>query len=229
MTKILCKEKGCVGKVVAKGLCDKHRKRLARHGHTDQTRPKDWGSREKHPLYGSWAWMRRTNLKISELGEWVDFWRFVKDVKERPGEMYVINRIDPKQPFSDTNWKWVLINRWAKNPEDYRKQKNQYAKDYRAKNPRKAKDQNLRKSYGITLKQYEEMLKDQNNGCAICGNPETATKRGSREERSLAIDHCHSTGKIRGLLCTGCNTAIGALQDSSELLWKAILYLERDL
>ena len=229
MTKILCKEKGCDGKVVSRGLCDKHRQRLTKHGHTGQTRPDDWGSREKHPLYQSWSWMRRSNLKGANLGGWEDFWRFVSDVKERPGKMYVVKRIDPSKPFGETNWKWALSERSAKNPEEYRKQRNKYAKEYRLKNPRRAKCQNLRKGYNITLEEYEKILESQNGVCAICEQKETAVKRGTKEARMLAVDHCHSTGKVRGLLCTRCNTAIGHLEDSTELLRKAILYLERDV
>lgn len=225
---ILCKEKGCKGKVVSKGLCDKHRKRLARHGSTKQTRPEDWGSREKHPLYNSWVWMRRSNLKISELGSWSDFWKFVQDVKKRPGKTYVIKRIDPSKPFSKNNCKWSVNERGAINPEEYREQRREYAKQYRLKHPKKSKCQCLRKDYNITLEEYEVILEKQNGTCDICDKEETATKRGTKEPRMLAVDHCHETGKVRGLLCSKCNTALGSFKDSKELLRKAIQYLTKD-
>lgn len=57
--------------------------------------------------------------------------------------------------------------------------------------------------YGVTQEQYEEMLTAQKNSCAICG-----TER-SQIKRELDIDHCHSTGEVRGLLCPPCNRAVG--------------------
>tara|TARA_R100000808_G_scaffold19246_1_gene41849 strand:- start:8 stop:517 length:510 start_codon:yes stop_codon:yes gene_type:complete len=75
--------------------------------------------------------------------------------------------------------------------------------------------------FGITLDDYNRMLKSQNNRCAICNS--TAT--GNRSQKYLSIDHCHATGKVRGLLCHGCNSGIGHLKDDIELLKKAITYL----
>ena len=64
------------------------------------------------------------------------------------------------------------------------------------------------------------MLKLQNHKCAICELDEVDSLHGK-----LSVDHCHRTGKIRGLLCVNCNTAIGKLKDSDALLQKAINYL----
>ena len=77
----------------------------------------------------------------------------------------------------------------------------------------------LKYTYGITLEDFNEMLKKQKGKCAICGTKEP---RG----RGFCVDHCHNTGKIRGILCHGCNTGIGSLRDSTELLRKAINYLK---
>ena len=74
--------------------------------------------------------------------------------------------------------------------------------------------------YGLPKGAREKMIEEQNGQCAICGNIPT-TRRG------LHIDHDHETGKVRGLLCHGCNTAIGSLGDDIELLRKAIMYLEK--
>ena len=71
--------------------------------------------------------------------------------------------------------------------------------------------------FGITLLHYEEMLQAQGGVCAICGK--------QQEGRSLSVDHCHETGRIRGLLCTRCNLGIGNLQDDPGVLRKAIEYL----
>lgn len=64
------------------------------------------------------------------------------------------------------------------------------------------------------------MLAEQNGGCRICG---TSNKRG----KPLAVDHCHTTGKVRGLLCTSHNTALGKFKDDPGLLASAITYLAR--
>lgn len=72
--------------------------------------------------------------------------------------------------------------------------------------------------YGISADEYKQMHEKQNGKCKIC-NEVPATKRG------LHVDHCHDTGKVRGLLCHGCNLGIGSMKDSIHLLEKAIEYL----
>lgn len=79
--------------------------------------------------------------------------------------------------------------------------------------------------YGITLDQYNQLAKNQNYGCAICGQPETL-KHQTGVLRNLAVDHNHSTGEIRGLLCDKHNRGLGLFQDNVEYLKKAIQYLE---
>lgn len=77
---------------------------------------------------------------------------------------------------------------------------------------------NVRK-YGLTPDDYVELSKSQNDRCAICGC--------TRGKRAFAIDHCHSSGRVRGLLCSKCNTGIGLFRDNPDLLRAAIDYLER--
>jgi hypothetical protein len=70
--------------------------------------------------------------------------------------------------------------------------------------------------HGITLADYEAMLARQGGGCATCGRkPESG--------KNLHVDHDHQTGKIRGLLCIGCNLAIGYLEHASRPVWEAYL------
>jgi hypothetical protein len=70
-----------------------------------------------------------------------------------------------------------------------------------------------------------EMLKSQNYVCAICKNPETV-KSVKGKLKELAVDHCHNTGKIRGLLCYACNIGIGLFKNNPEILYQASLYCE---
>lgn len=76
----------------------------------------------------------------------------------------------------------------------------------------------LNKKFGLTKEEYQAKEQAQNYVCAICSN---------KCSRALAVDHDHSTGKIRGLLCSGCNRGIGYLKDDISILKKAIAYLEQ--
>lgn len=83
---------------------------------------------------------------------------------------------------------------------------------------------------GVDAARYQEMLHEQNGVCAICRQPETAPDKASGKTKDLAIDHCHKSGKIRALLCSNCNRALGLFEDDPALLAKAqkyVLYHER--
>ncbi len=73
--------------------------------------------------------------------------------------------------------------------------------------------------YGITMAEYNDMFTMQNGSCAICGIHQTHLKN------KLSVDHCHSTGKVRGLLCSNCNTGLGYFKDSVVSLEKALSYI----
>ena len=75
----------------------------------------------------------------------------------------------------------------------------------------------LKISYGLTLEQFDEMSARQGGKCLICNNPPN--------DGVLRVDHCHTSNKIRGLLCNRCNLAIGAFADSTDVLDNAIKYL----
>lgn len=77
-------------------------------------------------------------------------------------------------------------------------------------------------NFGISLRDYEAMLEAQGGGCAVCG----AKSSGGRWE-SLPVDHCHETGKIRGILCLHCNTGLGHFSDDPARVRDALAYLER--
>lgn len=90
-----------------------------------------------------------------------------------------------------------------------------------------SKCHNLKK-FGITSVDYENLLKKQNGGCAICGNPEVAKDKHKNTPRELAVDHDHKTGKIRGLLCTNHNAVLGHAKDNIEILKNCIKYLKQN-
>jgi hypothetical protein len=103
---------------------------------------------------------------------------------------------------------------------------NAQAKVKRAADPRRFKGYHLKKEFGITLHQFELMVKEQNNLCFLCDKPETAIDARTGRVKDLAVDHCHNTLKVRRLLCWVCNTGIGKLLHSPKLLRKAADYLE---
>ncbi len=118
-----------------------------------------------------------------------------------------------------------LVRRRNRNGKLYRdgnckRCKADWMKADRIKNPDRYTDHDLRQLYGITVEQYAVLNAKQNGVCAICGKPEP------RKKKRLHVDHCHRTGKIRGLLCGNCNTAIGKLGEDVNVLKAAIRYIE---
>lgn len=86
------------------------------------------------------------------------------------------------------------------------------------------KNYNFMAKYGITLEEANKLLLDQNNACALC---EKEVQLLPGFSNAAHIDHCHSSGKIRGILCGNCNTALGKLGDSIESINKVLKYLEQ--
>ena len=97
----------------------------------------------------------------------------------------------------------------------------EYNKQWKTKQPDYFKDKHLKNTYGIGLVEYNEILNSQGGVCAGCGIEPEKTHR-----KRLFVDHCHSTGKIRGLLCQQCNTALGMVKDNPEILMGLIVYLK---
>jgi Recombination endonuclease VII len=97
--------------------------------------------------------------------------------------------------------------RWATDPEFRKKQ---LARRNKWRRKRQLRD------YGITLEDYDALLAKQNGVCAICKK---------KSDRTLCVDHCHSTGVVRGLLCLKCNTGLGCYDDNPSFMLIAIEYL----
>ncbi len=108
--------------------------------------------------------------------------------------------------------------RLYKNPEEVRAYRAAYMREYNRKNHDRVRDNYLRRVYGISLGEYRHLLERQGFGCAICEIP---------EGKGLAVDHSHKTGKVRGLLCKKCNSAIAYLGDEPERCEAAVRYLRK--
>lgn len=91
------------------------------------------------------------------------------------------------------------------------------SKEYNKRNKRQVRNLDLLRDFGITIEEYELMLLNQNYKCKICDKPET--------KRAMSVDHCHKTGKIRGLLCMKCNCAIGFLYEDPVIIKNCLKYL----
>ena len=113
--------------------------------------------------------------------------------------------------------------RWncSRYAERYPEKRVARARAWTVANPERAKQSRRRQRlarYGLTSIAYAALLEKQNHGCAICSEPNPP-----------AIDHCHRTGRVRGILCHKCNKGIGLLQDDPETLRAAAEYLEGGL
>jgi hypothetical protein len=84
-------------------------------------------------------------------------------------------------------------------------------------------ERNLKRQYGVDWDTYNLLLENQKGVCAICQRPDS----GSMCSQRLFVDHCHDSGKVRGLLCHHCNSALGLFQDSPQLLQSAINYVRQ--
>jgi hypothetical protein len=120
--------------------------------------------------------------------------------------------------------KYVVYESYCKNCERANDHERYFERG--GKQVQKAKDfvRNCKK-FGLTEDDYLKMAISQNFKCAICDKPETATRCGV--VKNLAIDHCHTTGKVRALLCHSCNAAIGSFKENVDILESAVRYLKK--
>jgi hypothetical protein len=88
-------------------------------------------------------------------------------------------------------------------------------------NPERTRNNDLKRNYGITLQEHQEMYKNQNGVCAICKG------EGDGKWKKLCVDHDHNTGKVRQLLCRNCNMVLGQVGDNPNLLEEMIKYLQK--
>jgi hypothetical protein len=94
---------------------------------------------------------------------------------------------------------------------------------YRKLYATKLRDKSYQSKYGITLSEFELMCASQNHCCAICGGQMVI---GGKHANTACVDHCHATNKIRGILCSLCNKALGSLHDNINSARRLVSYLE---
>ena len=225
--KVVCSVGGCNALAVAKGMCDKHYRRVKQHGDAEHGSSVDWGARSKHPLYHSWKWMRRHKSSTPVCQKWLDdFWQYVFDAGERPSNKHKMFRANDAEPLGPDNfvWKESFVQKVV--GEDDKTYFARAQRAYRYADPDRYGDYALKHNYGLSNSELEEMLEVQEHKCAICGENESLEIRGKIVR--LAVDHCHETGKVRGMLCTRCNQGLGYFRDRIDLLDAAKQYLQPD-
>lgn len=130
---------------------------------------------------------------------------------------------EQKKKYAEVHKKeaWMAYKKWyANNTQLAIKRASESAMKIKSMNPSKYYAQKrkttLKRRYSLTIEQFDDLATSQGFACAICNKIPT---------RTLHVDHNHKTGKVRGLLCSGCNTGIGSLKESIEFLNQAIKYL----
>lgn len=231
-----CSTQDCPHKIFARGLCQRCYTRLRRTGSVQRTNAVNFGmtcseegcdkpahakglctihyDRAQHPLNHAWRLLRSRNPGTYPEA-WDRFDAFLACVGERPTPAHQMRRVNPTEPFSETNWHWLA----PINP----------GRDHLTKLERSAyaKAHNLQRRFGMTTEDYDRMLAAQGGVCAICSGGSTQVHRKTGKLRELAVDHDHVTGKVRALLCTDCNTGLGLFNDSADLIRAAADYLDR--
>lgn len=107
-----------------------------------------------------------------------------------------------------------------KNDPNYAERVRSQERESYARDPERQRNVRLKSVYGISLDLYKQMYDSQNGCCAICG-----VEKPPKGASGLSVDHCHKTGKVRKLLCTPCNTALGKFKDNVDNIRKAIDYI----
>jgi hypothetical protein len=144
-----------------------------------------------------------------------DFYKAAGAADGHRGECKVCNLARKKQWCAEN--RDAVIKKVRKWQHDNRDRHNAYQREYRSSRKEHFREGQLRRTFGITQADYDVLLARQGGGCAICGKPPGKI--------SLHVDHDHETGETRGLLCVGCNNALGQFHDDPALLVRGIAYV----
>lgn len=125
------------------------------------------------------------------------------------------------------SWCRLCQKAYAKSWYNGNEGKRQKNRTYYQENPEKFREYALFSKYGLTLEGYDILYKKQDGRCAVCKRPERSVDRWEGKIRRLQVDHCHETGRVRGLLCYRCNVLIGGLGDTVEAIERVLVYLKR--
>jgi hypothetical protein len=178
---------------------------------------------------GEW-WMGKCKECYNEIRAWKDPWGEGMKGCGKCGQVKELAAFDNEVRNTGSKGKGVasackecrrpVEKAWRQDNAEY---VTSYQRDYNKANVRRQTIQKFvyKTKIPFTLEQYEALHAAQNGVCKICHKPQNG--------KSLAIDHCYTTHKVRGLLCESCNRGIGCLQDDPALLRSAILYLEEQV
>lgn len=136
-----------------------------------------------------------------------------------------------KVPYGKTSEEHRAYMKWwrSMNREEYNRKRLEWANGKRERRTLQARRSHLKSKFGLSLEDFDVLLAKQGGRCAICNAlPKERVDKIGRRLPHLHVDHCHQDGRVRGILCHGCNVSLGHLRDDVELLKKMIEYLEDD-
>ncbi len=171
--------------------------------------------------------MDRTCKKCGQTKKLVDF---AKDASKKLGYQHICRICKRESCKSWRNRNKEAYNEKRRNDpkvkEDNRIKRRKTVQNKLKIDPEWIRKFNLMKNFGLTVEEYDKMVED-SGGCEICGLTQEESLK--IDNRRLCVDHCHITGKIRGILCSKCNTALGKFKDSPQILQIAINYLNKEV
>lgn len=145
-----------------------------------------------------------------------------KRIENPTPEQLRIRKIQERYHTKNPGKRAKFSARWQRNNPGKRKDdRKKWIENNPEQYARMLKNSRLKSTFGITLEQFDEMLRSQGYACAICGNG----KAGG--QGTFHVDHDHETKKVRGLLCNHCNTALGLFKDNLVILRSAMMYLKK--
>ena len=161
--------------------------------------------------------------RCTKCGEWKDVSLFNKDIRKKDGLHSSCKSCKAVVYAASYQARAAIKRAYSKQYRiDNAEKVRAYGKKYNQENKDKVRKYGLKSNYGLSMSDYEELLKAQGGGCAICG---TTKPNGNRDV--FFVDHDHDTGVVRGLLCAKCNSALGFMQDDIGILGRAIAYLKK--
>jgi len=117
----------------------------------------------------------------------------------------------------------IRSSKWHSKNKEYR---NEYSRTHYKEHIQEYRHRWINLTYGLSYEDYNQLLQKQSGGCAICGIPLKLHSGIESEYEVAKVDHCHKTGKVRGLLCHKCNIGLGNFNDNVDLLEKAKKYIK---